>query len=477
MTNIPGDTSTTAVIGGSGTTASTLDFNGDGDWFRVELTAGLTYDFKLTGDGSANTLDNGVLRIRDASGNQIGISAGINNISSITASASGTYYISVEDSFISDNQAEGNYIITSRMDDTIANNTSTSASITGSGTTNGILGQSNDSDWYAVTLVAGRSYSFNLTGTGGIDSLDNGVMRLLDASGVQVGFSAGRDGFVTVTATTSGTYYINVEDSFESDRQAEGNYRVVSALSDTVVSNTETDQTLTQIARLRGSIDARGDSDWHEFATQAGRTYTITLAGDGAAAALAGKRLFVRDASGDVIDAAGVSTAGEKAVVTFTAETSGPVYLDVQGNGFNTGKFLLSAISDAPVLTGNASANYLAGGANATRISGLAGADTILGNGGKDRLDGGVGNDLLTGGGDKDVFIFANNGDKDRILDFRNNFDTIRLDDNLGINTIRQALARADQVGKNVVFDFGQGDTLTILDIRKAALADDLLIG
>ncbi len=475
MVDIPGNSSTTATIIGSGTTPSALETSGDIDWFRVELTGGLTYDFKLTGDGSANTLDSGRMRLVDASGATVGITVQKNGLFSITPPANGTYYISIEDSG-GDGLAEGNYIITSRMDDSIVNNTATTAAITGTGTTTGMLGQELDSDWYSVTLEAGKSYSFNLTGTGGVGSLDKGWLSLLDGSGVRIGTRVSKDGFLTFTATNSGTYYISVEDGTNGDKIAAGNFRIISAMSDTVVNNSDTDQTLSLVSRLRGTIDARADSDWHDFDTQAGRTYTITLAGDGAAAALAGKRLIIRDAGGDIISSDTTTAVGDKAVVSFTATTSGPVYIDVQGYGNSTGRFLLSATSNAPTLVGTANADYLAGGANATRITGLAGNDQLFGNGGRDRLDGGAGNDTLTGGSDKDTFIFSRGDDKDRILDFKNNVDTVRLED-LGVSSVRAALSKADQVGRHVVFDFGQGDILTVLNVTKAQLADDLIFG
>ena len=47
MTNIPGNTSTTSRISTTGQTRSSLDFQGDSDWFRIDLKAGLTYDFRL----------------------------------------------------------------------------------------------------------------------------------------------------------------------------------------------------------------------------------------------------------------------------------------------------------------------------------------------------------------------------------------------------------------------------------------------
>jgi serralysin len=475
MADIPGNTSTTSVISGSGTTASELEFSGDTDWFRIDLTGGLTYDFRLTGDGSATTLDAGRMRLVDSTGATVGATVQKNGTISITPPATGTYYISIEDSG-GDGLAEGNYIITSRMDDTIVNNTATTASITGTGTTTGSLGQDTDSDWYAVTLQAGRSYSFKLTGTGGAGSLDQGWLSLLDASGTRIGARVGKDGLLTFTATTSGTYFINAEDGTNTTGTAAGNFRIISSMSDTVVNNSETTQVLSQGGRIGGTINAGGDSDWHEFATQSGRTYTITLAGSGAAAQLVGKRLFVRDDTGDVISSDISYFANDKAVVTFTATSSGPVFLDVQSYANSTGRFLLSATSNAPTLTGTARADYLAGGGNNTRISGLAGNDILIGNGGNDRLDSGAGNDVISGGTGRDTFVFGRGDDRDRITDFRDDADSIRLEI-AGIGTVRQALAHADQVGRNVVFDFGQGDTLTVLGATKAQLADDLIIG
>ena len=62
----------------------------------------------------------------------------------------------------------------------------------------------------------------------------------------------------------------------------------------------------------------------------------------------------------------------------------------------------------------------------------------------------------------------------DVIRDFANNVDTISLL-GLGVKTVAQALARATQVGDDVLFDFGRGDTLRVEDITLSALRDDLV--
>ena len=41
----------------------------------------------------------------------------------------------------------------------------------------------------------------------------------------------------------------------------------------------------------------------------------------------------------------------------------------------------------------------------------------------------------------------------------------------------RAALAEATESRGNVIFDFGRGDVLTVLNSTKAALADDLIFG
>ena len=121
-------------------------------------------------------------------------------------------------------------------------------------------------------------------------------------------------------------------------------------------------------------------------------------------------------------------------------------------------------------------ANRLTGGAGNDRLFGLAGQDSLIGGAGDDRLDGGTGGDVLTGGAGADQFVFAKASGADRVLDFQNNLDVLVLHGFVGVSTAAQALSHAVQSGTNVVFDFGAGDVLTVLNMTKAALLDDLLV-
>lgn len=117
--------------------------------------------------------------------------------------------------------------------------------------------------------------------------------------------------------------------------------------------------------------------------------------------------------------------------------------------------------------TGNAGANQMTGGGR---------ADTLSGGAGKDILTGSKGNDLLSGGLHADRFVFAKNGDHDRIVDFKNDVDTIVLQGFAGVRSVAQALSHAEKIGHDVFFDFGSGDTLLVQNTSLAALKNDLSI-
>ena len=106
MTDIPGNTSTTASIAVGGSTTGDLEVLGDQDWFRITLTAGqqvtVEVDALTSHDPNPNNPFDTYLNIYDSTGNTIlfsndDINLGIDTNSrlSFTASYSGTYYIDV----------------------------------------------------------------------------------------------------------------------------------------------------------------------------------------------------------------------------------------------------------------------------------------------------------------------------------------------------------------------------------------------
>lgn len=154
------------------------------------------------------------------------------------------------------------------------------------------------------------------------------------------------------------------------------------------------------------------------------------------------------------------------------------------------------------ILGSNKAADILTGDDGANKIRGAAGNDRLNGDHGDDRLEGGIGNDILYGnghnddlfGGDgndfldggqqndrlygglgEDTFHFDRSEDHDVVMDFENNIDVIELDGFESIFTTKDAaFGYAQQVGSDVVFDFGQGDILTISDTTIGYLRNDL---
>lgn len=116
------------------------------------------------------------------------------------------------------------------------------------------------------------------------------------------------------------------------------------------------------------------------------------------------------------------------------------------------------------------------GGDGADNIYGDAGFDILFGGNGNDVLNGGRGRDLLSGGDGADVFVFADNYGRDSARDFSQaEGDRVLLNVD-GVDGFDAALLYAHDTTTGVVFDFGNGDTLTLRDIEVADLTvDDFL--
>ena len=173
-------------------------------------------------------------------------------------------------------------------------------------------------------------------------------------------------------------------------------------------------------------------------------------------------------------------------IVTQTfASTNGSVDLDSRPAATPTSK--------SDTLTGTSKADRMAGGFGNDVIHSKAGGDVVYGDAGQDvlvtgrgadslwggrgqdTLTGGRGDDTVTGGRGEDHFVFRRGDDRDVIRDFQNNIDTVDLRD-FGFASKTAALRQATMNDGDLVFKFGDGDTLTLLDTSKSVMANDLLI-
>jgi serralysin len=98
--------------------------------------------------------------------------------------------------------------------DSVPGSTGTTLTLSSGSSVRGYVNSSGDQDWYAVTLTAGQTYTFALSGFGS-GALSDSYLRLINSSGTQVAFDDDNgplaNSLLTFTASTSGTYYVSAQ--------------------------------------------------------------------------------------------------------------------------------------------------------------------------------------------------------------------------------------------------------------------------
>jgi len=103
-------------------------------------------------------------------------------------------------------------------------------------------------------------------------------------------------------------------------------------------------------------------------------------------------------------------------------------------------------------------------------LAGEAGNDKILGKNGNDLIYGEAGNDRLTGGRGSDTFFFEPGMGKDIVTDFDALGGDLKQD---YLNLPFDAEYTEIPKGKNLVLDFGEGGTLTLLGVKAKDFGDE----
>jgi serralysin len=219
---VPGTIGSSATVAVGGSVNVSIDTLGDRDWYRVELTAGVTYTIQTSSNAGAT---DAYLNLRDATGATILAfdddgGDGVNSVINFTAATTGTYFI---DAGTYNNDTTGTYNLfvaaAVPLGDSVTGSTATTATLAVAGTVNGNIDSSGDRDYYAITLTAGETYIFRtssttpLTGDAPAGALDT-VLTLRDAAGTQLATNddAGEYNYsgIRYTATTTGTFYLDV---------------------------------------------------------------------------------------------------------------------------------------------------------------------------------------------------------------------------------------------------------------------------
>jgi serralysin len=194
-----------------------------------------------------------------------------------------------------------------------------------------------------------------------------------------------------------------------------------------------------------------------------------------------GSDRYAVDSTGDVVvEAYGAGTDLVKSSLSFTL-VANVEHLTLSGlraiNG--TGNWLNNNIygnSAANILSGAGGHDYLDGAAGGDKLLGGSGNDALLGGSGGDQLFGGLGSDLVSGGLGNDVMhggagldAFRFERGQDRIADFQVGLDELGFDDSLYGNRLiseDEVLGYGRISGGNAVFDFGNGNVLTLVGVN-----------
>ena len=225
------DTDTTGSVTVGADAAGDIQYDGDRDWFAVELEAGMVYRFNLKGSSTGHgTLGNPALYgIHDSNGNLIADTddddggIGYNARVTFTAPETATYYVEAGAKTHYSGWPTGTYSLTmAAFEDDYSADTATTANVAVGGSSTGELQYNGDRDWFAVALQAGEVYRIDVKGDTASDyggTLHNPSFKMRDSLGDAINGAANDNGGVGLNARLSafapdadGTYFIDVGD-------------------------------------------------------------------------------------------------------------------------------------------------------------------------------------------------------------------------------------------------------------------------
>jgi hypothetical protein len=266
---------TTGSIATGGSKTGNFETGGDSDWFKVALTAGTTYLFKLTGaPDTGGTLGNysGVsLYVMAPQGYSVAYSyynggTAPAPVVAYTPQSSGTYYVAANAGY----SALGSYTIKSSFPaaDDYPADTSTTGLLTAETTVSGTFERPDDGDWFRFHADAGQITTFTAATGDGLVTPQS--FTVYDSGGRAISSLQAQSAFI---AGLGGDYYMAVNAN-----GAMGNYAATMHVitDDYSADNTRTG-TLYTGGQATGRLDYRNDVDRFHFDVQGGQFYTLTL--------------------------------------------------------------------------------------------------------------------------------------------------------------------------------------------------------
>ena len=341
---------------------------------------------------------------------------------------------------------------------------------TGNGLDNAISGNAGDNELdggIGNDTLIGLAGTDTLIGGSGNDYLDGGTGADTMTGGI------GNDNYVVDDAGDTVTELAD-----------EGTDKVYASISHTLDANIENLNLLGS-----GNIDGTGNGLDNAISGNAGDNELDGGIGNDTLIGLAGTDTLVGESGNDYLDGgtgADVMTGGignDNYVVDDAGDTvteladagSDKIYASIDYTlGANVENLNLLGTGNIDGI-GNGLGNVIYGNAGGNELDGGAGNDTLIGLAGDDTLIGGSGNDYLDGGAGHDVFVFAAGFGKDIIKDFAPtgaSSDVIEFSSDL-FDDFSEVMSHATQSGADVLITLDADTTLTLANVKLAALATD----
>ena len=197
------------------------------------------------------------------------------------------------------------------MDDDFSSDTTTTGRLTVGGTATGALERYGDSDWFKISLEAGKTYIFSAAGTyiwpnRAISYLSYDSLFLFDGQGKLINNLTRDFGDalpLQYRPNVSGDYYLSLTNQEFGSFYGTGGYTLsaVTQTQDDLPSDTSTTAVLQAGGSVSAKFDVAGDRDWFKFHAEVGQHYTFT--GTGGSGLVPIYNVLVYDANGNLLNA------------------------------------------------------------------------------------------------------------------------------------------------------------------------------
>jgi hypothetical protein len=355
-----GDATTAASVAPDAPVEGAFDVEGDVDWYRMRVEAGLRYVLTLD---SASTdeavLVDPVLSVYGADGELLGVNddsnGTFNSLLQFVPTVSGDVFVEARE-FAGRVGPYRLAVASSPMPaDDFGNDPSTRGRATVGRDVTGTIEYAGDVDWFRFNARSGRRYTMTLTGAGE-GGLNDPFLQVLGADGetLAVNDDAG-DGtlnsLLQFTPQASGVVYIEARafaDAYE------GGYvlRIEEERMprDAIAAATNTRGRIAVGGSVTGTLDYEGDHDWHRIRLEGGESYRFTLRSGDGEGALGDPFLRVYGPDGSELASDDDSGGRLNSSIEFIAPTTGDYYLDAGAfaEGYTGGYILAAAPGDIP---------------------------------------------------------------------------------------------------------------------------------